>query len=80
MEFLMDNIMCFIGGALVVVLAIIGFYAEKKNFGKLKNSNEKKGPINNEIKEEIVQSNTETKEEVAIFTSSPFAYSMNNSP
>jgi hypothetical protein len=65
MEFLMDNIMWFIGGALVVVLAIIGFYAEKKNFGKLKNSNEKKEPINNEIKKEIVQSNTETKEEVA---------------
>lgn len=64
MEFLMDNIMWFIGGALVVVLAIIGFYAEKKNFGKSKNSNEKKEPINNEIKEEIVQSNTETKEEV----------------
>lgn len=64
MEFLMDNIMWFIGGALVVVLAIIGFYAEKKNFGKLKNSNEKKEPINNDIKEEIVQSNTETKEEV----------------
>ena len=39
MEFLMDNIMWFIGGALVVVLAIIGFYAEKKNFGKLKNIN-----------------------------------------
>ena len=40
MDFLTNYIMWFVGGGLVVVLAVVGFFAEKSNFGK-KNIEEK---------------------------------------
>lgn len=59
MDFLTNYIMWFVGGGLVVVLAVVGFFAEKSNFGK-KNIEENK--VNKEEKQKEESSPEENKE------------------
>ena len=36
MEFIINNYLWFLSGALIILMIIIGYYAEKTNFGKIK--------------------------------------------
>ena len=45
MGFIIYNIMWFAGCGFVAVLAIVGYFAEKFNFGQIHDENEKPEPI-----------------------------------
>lgn len=64
MEFVVDNYLWFLIGGIVLLMIIIGYFAEKTNFGKLPLNNKKKQTENNE--EQIKPEETETKEEMKL--------------
>ena len=57
LEFIVANYIWFLGGTIIILLAIIGSYADKTNFGQGKESKEskKEEEDNNEIKQDEIE-------------------------
>lgn len=63
MEFVMNNYLWFLIGGIVLLMIIIGYFAEKTNFGKIPLNNKKKQV---EPKEEMEPVEQETKDEIKL--------------
>lgn len=66
MDFITENYIWFIVGAVILLMAVIGYYADKTDFGRIKKEKKVK-PVKEEIKvEEVVEEPVEKTEEVAL--------------
>ena len=62
MDFIVDNYVWFIGGGIVLLMIIIGYIAEKTDFGRKPFSTKKANKeVKNEVKEETVEEVAETE-------------------
>lgn len=68
LEYIMQYYTWFLGGAILILLAIIGYYADKTNFGQGKNpkNDENNKDVNSTLKEEIKEESLEKVEELDV--------------
>lgn len=68
LDYIMTNYIWFLGGIIIIFLAIIGYFADKTNFGQGKSSEKEKKELNNNYENKTLQDviNSEVKEQKVV--------------